>query len=274
MAFGGETAESYYDDGLTALMRGEIRQAVGCFERAIELDPKYYAAHHQLAKCALRQNDLARAVELLTHVIRNRPRLVPPRLDLGHALILQGRVDDASRIFGEIVGIDPANARALFGLALAAFERAAWTEAVAAAQRSLQHSGPYFPALFLLGKAARLAGDPQLSAASLEQAGALAEKSVELSPDQPESHYLLGEVRFARERFTDALESYRAAADRCQTERIYTAYNDPFTRSDALAKQALCYQRLGQADRAAEIAEQVLKTHPEHGMARLILGRT
>lgn len=273
MAFGGETAESYYDDGLTAFMRGEIRQATTCFERAIELDEKYFAAYHQLARCAMRQGDLKRAVELLTHVIRNRPRLIPPRIDLGHVCIMQGRVDEAHRMFTEIIGVEPTNARALFGLAQVAFERAQWADAVAFAQRSLEHSGPYFPALFLLGKAARLADDPQLSAESLEQAGALVEKSLELNPDQPESHYMLGEVRFARERFNDALESYREAADRSVADRVYTAYNEAFTRLDALAKQALCYQRLGERARANEIAEGILQTDPNHRMAQVILGR-
>ena len=38
MAFGGETADSYYDEGLTASMKGDLRGAIAHFEKAIQLD--------------------------------------------------------------------------------------------------------------------------------------------------------------------------------------------------------------------------------------------
>ena len=38
MAFGGENAESYYDEGLTALMKGDVAHAEEYFTRAIQMD--------------------------------------------------------------------------------------------------------------------------------------------------------------------------------------------------------------------------------------------
>ncbi len=37
MAFGGDDAESYYDEGLTASMRGDLVRAVQNFEKTIHL---------------------------------------------------------------------------------------------------------------------------------------------------------------------------------------------------------------------------------------------
>ena len=62
-AFGGDNAESYYDDGLTASMKGDLERAITCFEKAIHLDRSLAAAYHQIAKCYLRLGLGRRAVD-------------------------------------------------------------------------------------------------------------------------------------------------------------------------------------------------------------------
>lgn len=271
MVFGGETAESYYDEGLTASVKGDLEKAVSCFERALELDRNFLAAHHQLAKCALRLGQTDRAVHLLLHVVRSKPGQVPPRIDLGWALLAAGKAKEARRQFEQILAVELVNSRALLGLAQADFDEGQWAAAASNAKLSLLHSGPNFPALFLLGRAARLSGDMPTAHSSLEEADAIVEKSVELSPDQPEGYFLRGEVCFAREAFHAALEHYRAAADRADSDRRYSAFGITFVRLDLLAKQGLCFQRLGQPDRARELGEQILKTNPDHKLARALL---
>lgn len=271
MAFGGDNAESYYDEGLTASMKGDMARAVQCFERAIRLDNSFSAAYHQLGKAYLRVGDTERAVDLLLQVVSRRPDQIPPKLDLGHAYLSLNRTAEAREQFDGILAVDPLNARALLGLAHVSFSEANWRAAMERARTVLESGGKNFSALFLLGRAAKLAGDAQLAQSTLESADKLLEKSIELNPDQPEGHFLRGEVFYFREQFSSAMENYRAADDRTDAknpDRVYSAFGENFTQLDILAKLGLCYQRLGKPERAHELGEKILARNPNHKIGR------
>lgn len=270
MPFGGETAESYYDDGLTASMRGELDQAERFFQKALELDPAYLTAKLQLAKCALRRGEPAKAENMLHGVLRQKPELTAARLDLGQALLDMDRPEEAQKLFEQALTGEPGNSRALLGVAEAAFAKGDWAQATAAAADSLQHSGPHFPALYLRGKAAMVMGNTDLAYRSLEEADAVLEASLEVNPGQAAAHYLRGEVNFAREQFRAALDHYRDAYSAAEFNRHYSAFTYHFTKIDVLARLAVCYQRLGVDDRAQDAAAEILKHDPEHALARSI----
>lgn len=269
MPFGGEDADSYYDEGRTASMKGDLAKAAECFNRAVEIDAHHWAAYHQLAKCDLRQGKVDKALDLLTRVVFKQPGRMPARLDLGQALMTAGKLDEAKQQFQEVLNVEPNNSRAYLGLAQVAFQQGDWQGTTILAQGALQHSGPNIPTLFLLGKAAHLIGNDTLAGESLVEADKLVEKSLELNPDAPENHYLRGEIRFAEEKYSSALESYRAAADRAHHGERYSAYSDVFGLNDILAKQGLCYQRLGKLDDARRVGHEIIKRDPKHklGMA-------
>jgi tetratricopeptide (TPR) repeat protein len=271
MAFGGDDAESYYDEGLTASMKGEMARAVQCFEKAIRLDNSFSAAYHQLGKAYLRAGQAAQAVDLLQQVVARRTDQIPPKLDLGYALLSLNRTKEAQQQFAQILAIEPLNPRAQLGLAHVHFDEANWSAAMEQARAALASGGKNFTALFLLGRAAKLAGDSELAKSTLESADKLLEKSIELNPEQPEGHYLRGEVCFVREQYSSAMENYRAADDRTDAKnpnRLYSAFGENFTQLDVLAKLGLCYQRLGKVDRARELGRQILKRDPNHGIGK------
>ena len=271
MVFGGENAESYYDDGLTALMKGDVQQAIACFRKAIALNKFFWPAYHQLARCALRTGHASKACELLTHVIKNRPEQVVPVVDMGFALLVLGKREEARQYFALALQKQSANPRALVGLAQCAFDEGNWKQAKILAQQSLEHSDSQFQALLLLGKAAFLTGDLELSEKALKNADALIEKSIELNPEQPGIYFFRGEIAYAREHYADALEYFLAAADRAAPAKLYSAFGEYFVRSDILAKLGNCYRQLGQPEKAREMAEQALQMDPENRLAKSLL---
>ena len=73
MAFGGDNPESYYDEGLTAAMRGDYPLAIQYFKKAVQLDNQFLPAYQQMAKCHLRMGHAAKASELLPQFISVNP---------------------------------------------------------------------------------------------------------------------------------------------------------------------------------------------------------
>jgi tetratricopeptide (TPR) repeat protein len=270
MAFGGENAESYYDDGLTARKKGDLAQAVTCFKKAIHLDNSFATAYHQLAKCYMLMGHGQEAVDILHQVMTRKPDLKPARLDYGYALLSVGAAEKARAQFGQLLGLDASDARARLGLANVLFEEGNWAGALTEAQAALQTTGSSFAALFLVGRAARLAGDTELAQETLGQADKLIEKSLELTPEQPEGHYLRGELAFVREQYGTALEHYRAAEDRTDDQVAYTAFGESFTRIDILARQGMCYQQLGRQERAREVGQRIHKIAPDHPLGKAL----
>lgn len=273
MAFGGENAESYYDDGLTASMKGDLHRARKCFEKAIHMDSSFVAAYHQVAKCYLRLGHSLRAVEILQQVIKKRPENTTARLDLGYALLAMGRHDAALNQFKQLVALDETSARPVLGLAQVHYGLGDGQTAMAHAEAALHMGDPNFAVLFILGRAAKMADEIAFANTYLEQADTLIEKTLEGNPEGPEGYYLRGEVAVARNQFATALEHYAAAlehADAEKPDRNYSAYGEHFTRIDILAKTGLCYHRLGKTEQARKYGEKVLELDAEHETGKLL----
>lgn len=268
MAFGGDNAEDTYDQGLTALMKGDVRRAVKLFVRVIDLDRSMVAAYHQLGRCYIRMGEPQRATEVLSQVVQKKPDLLPARLDLGQALLHQGATDRAREQFMHVLEKRPDNGKAHMGMAQACFSEGNWEGAVSLAQTARAHLGANFSVMFLLGRAAKLAGNAIMAEEALNEAAGLIAKSVEGEPEGPEGHFLRGEVCFVQERYAAAIDHYRAAEDRADPARSYAAFGEGFSRVDIMVKRALCYQRMGNLDGARELARQVLAVQPEHKLAR------
>jgi tetratricopeptide (TPR) repeat protein len=264
MLFGGESAESYHDEGLTAMMKGDLDRAVQFFTRAAQMDKSHLGAYHQLGRCYLRLGQAQRAADILSQVISHKSDMIPARLDLGYALIALGRIEAAQDQFRQILNANPENWRAHLGLAQVCFNQGQYENAVTLASAARAQGGAAFAALFLLGRAAKRAGNAMLAEEALKAAVALIDKSIELTPDAPEGHFLRGEVCFVQERYSPALEQYRAAEDRVEPNKYYSAFGENFTRLDVLARRGLCLQRLGNTEGAREMGRQILAVDPEH----------
>ncbi len=269
--FGGDNAESFYDEGLTASLTGDVSAAAMHFESAIRLDTSMAAAYHQLGKCYARLGQVKRAVDILGQVTRKRPKLSAARIDLGCALVQIGNYEGAKNNFQHVLNTEPGNAKALVGLAATEFAEGRWDAALEHAGNAQVEGGANFATLFMLGRAAKLTGDAELSRSSLEKADKLIEKYQEMNEEKPEGNYLRGEIAFVGEKFPKALEFYRNAEDRIKSGRLYIAYGESFGIVDILAKQGLCYQRLENMGRAREIGERIRKMNPDHPICKALL---
>ena len=264
MAFSGETADSYYDEGLTASIHGDLAAAASHFEKAIHLDNSMGPAYHQLGKCYTRMGRSDVAVHLLQEVIKKRPKMVGALVDLGHAYLGSGNLIYARESFGQALAVNPGNAKAMLGLAQAEFDEGNWAAAMRHAQQVLNESDSGFAVLYMVGRAAKLAGEAQLSAKMLVQADKKLEQYLDVNSDKPEGHFLRGELAFFRENFAAALDHYRESERNAQPDRGYAAFGASFSLVDMLAKQGLCLQRLGQFESARAVGNRIMDIDPAH----------
>jgi tetratricopeptide (TPR) repeat protein len=268
--FGGESAESYHDEGLTASMRGDLDAAIAAFEKALTFDPRHVPSKHQIAKCYLRKGEVRKAADILCKIAANRPDMLPARVDYGFALLELNQVAGARTVFQELIVAAPDNARAHLGLAHCAFCEGQWDACVELTQTAITHGGATFGALFLLGRAARLAGRLDISADAFTKADEIIEKHIETSPDHPEGYYLRGELCYHREDFGKALDNYRSAEDRVVAGKQYLAFGERFSLADIIAKRGLCYRGLGNSDAARKAGKELLERDPSSKIGKTL----
>lgn len=266
MLFGGETADSYYDEGVTASMRGDVKQAVRHFKKAMQLDPYHVSSCHQLGRCYVRLGRLQDAVECFYRAIKARPNPIPPRLDLGFALLEGGNAPKAEGLFNEVMKARPENSKAMLGLAGCAFSKGEWDQAYILAKQAIDQGGGGFAVLYLQARAARLVGFLEAAIEAFDSADALLEKSIEGHPEQPESYYLRGELKFAQENFAAALEAFNAAESHMDADTHYYSYGEHFDMTAVLAKRGMCLYRLDRFEEARALGKDVLERDPKNKM--------
>ncbi len=270
MPFGGENAESYYDEGLTASMRGDIEHATECFKKSVQLDSSMAAAYQQLGRCYARLGQNKLAIELLQQVVNKRTDQAGPLLDLGYALLGANELSRAREAFKHALSISPNNAKCLVGLAHVKFDDGDWAGATADALQAVALGGAHFTQLYILGRSARLSGDVNRSEEAFDTADRLIEKYVEVNPDNPEGYFLRGEIAFFQEQFPAALNHYREAERHTHPDKHYLAYGEQFVLVDVLAKQGLSLQRIGENASARELGKRIIAIAPDHKIGRAL----
>jgi tetratricopeptide (TPR) repeat protein len=272
MVFGGETADSYYDEGVTASMKGDVAAAVRHFEKALQLDPYHIASCHQLGKCKVRQGKLQEAVECFYRAIKARPGPLPPKLDFAFALLEGGNVPRAEDVFHEVLKMKPDQPRALLGLGCCAFEQGEWDRALNMATQAVTSGGATFPALYLQARAAQLVGLHDVAHTAFEEADALLGPSIDSSPEQPEAYFLRGELYFARKNFVAALEAFKVAQSHVDPAAHYYSYGEHFELADVLERQGMCLLRMDRKGEARELAADILALRPTSKVAAMLAG--
>ncbi len=95
--------------GMIFLQKGEVRQAVQLFEKAIVDAPESFDARMNLGLVTLSYKDFVTSTEQFRKAAALRPRDVPSRMALAVALRGMGKGDEALALQDEVLRLDPAN---------------------------------------------------------------------------------------------------------------------------------------------------------------------
>ena len=104
--------------GLVFVKKGEVRNAVKLFEKAVNDDPELFDARMDLGAVTLAYKDFVTAGAQYEKAVELNPASTTARM--GHAVALRGldKGDEALRILTEIAGKDPGNADVHYNLCL------------------------------------------------------------------------------------------------------------------------------------------------------------
>lgn len=96
--------------GTIFLKQGYEGDAVGSFNKALDLDPNQLSALQFLSSYYLDNRNYKAAMPLLERIVSQVPLLAGPRINLGIALRGEGRYEESVAAYNEALRLDPGNA--------------------------------------------------------------------------------------------------------------------------------------------------------------------
>ncbi len=199
-----DDAASHYNLANFHLARGELRQAIACFEQSHKLDPRRIEplVNASMAYHLDGQNDKAEAS--LRQALRLDPASAAAHINLGLLLGDMGRTEEAEAAFRAARRADPQSADAAYNLAVIVArdrieEAITWCREAA----ELRPGEPKFA--YALAVYLRRSG-------RIEEAVQTLRRLLAEHPGSAEGHMLLGNILEQQGRLEEAIDVYREAA--------------------------------------------------------------
>jgi tetratricopeptide (TPR) repeat protein/tRNA A-37 threonylcarbamoyl transferase component Bud32 len=233
-------APAYTNLGGLLQAQGDLKGAIECFHKALDLNPKLVQAHYNLGNALYEQGDLKGVIACFHKALALDPKLVQAHNNLGLALQAQGDVKGAIARFKKALDLDPKLVQAHHNLGLALQAQGDVKGAMACYTKALELDSKYAEAHNNLGLALQAQGDVKGAIACFKQAlqldpgcakahnnlgnslkvtkdvsGAIAcyRKALTLDPKLATAHYNLGNALQAHGDLKGAIACYRKAVD-------------------------------------------------------------
>ena len=230
--------ESWFMLGAIKGNLGDIKGALACCSKVIDIEPEHAEAHYNLAQGYRLQNQVKKALASYRQVLRLEPHHVLAQANL-ISLLRLGL--DLKQMSGESRGKLDKNkySATMIEMGNTAREQGVWGEALACYHEALRQSPGYSDALLNLGLAYQDLRKPEEAIKYLRQA-------VLLNPGSAEAHFMLGCA------LTDSLNLSAAVAECEEALRIRPVY------PDALHNMGIVHMLGGDPDEAVKVFHRIL----------------
>lgn len=258
--------------GLTEFQRGATADSIQHYRRALELQPRSYSGHYNLALAYLRVHKVQEARAQLEQAVSLDARQADAAYDLGIVLLELGEPSAALAQLRRARSLNPKRPDVAFNIVRAQLEAGRIWDARAEAQSSAKHFGSDFQwsaaigQLFLqkakpkdatsyLLQASRIHPDDieirhQLAVAYLESGQPNEVLSIIREPKSPDEYYLRASAYYVSHNFPEADQESELA--------MAVAPENPHL----LALRARLLQRAGQQDEALLMAQKATTLAP------------
>jgi Flp pilus assembly protein TadD len=233
--------------------KGQDDEAMGQYEAAIRLKPRYAEARSNLGAALNSKGRIDEAIRQFREVVRLKPHEADVYSNLGAALVEKGQTDEAIRQLEEALRLKPDHARARNYLGLALGLKGQMDEAIRQYQEALRLKPDYAEAHYNLGLA--LAGKGQTGEAIRQY-----QETVRLKPDDAEAHNSLGVALDDQGQAGEAVRQYQ------ETLRLKPGHAEAhYNLGNALGRQ-------GQIDEAIRHYKEAIRLKPDYAAAYNNLG--
>jgi tetratricopeptide (TPR) repeat protein len=236
-----EYHQAFNNLGLLLTRTGRVREAIDCFERALQLNPHDAGTLNNLGLARAARGDIHAAISTYREAICLKPDYADAYNNLGNALRALGQTDNALRSYEYAVHLKPDYAEAYNNLANILAEKAEVEQAALLYHAALKHNNRYVAALNNLGKISR-------EQHFLEASHEYYRRSIEIDPDESESHWGLANLLLLEGKFEEGWNEYEwrwslaGCPDRLETGRPL------WDGSDLAGKTILLYTEQGMGD--------------------------
>ena len=191
-----------YNMGVMRLQQGSPAEAIDHFNRVLQTQPDFAAAHCDLGGALHQVGRSAEAVSHLQEALRLDSSFTRAHANLGLILGAQRRFEEAAHAYREALSIDPTYAVAHKGIADLLFAQGKIQEAIESYRRAVQLQPRSASAHYDLGSALGRQGDYQRAVAHFTEA-------VRINPQYVEAHFARGYALELQGSVEQAIAQYR-----------------------------------------------------------------
>jgi tetratricopeptide (TPR) repeat protein len=256
-----QCAESDNCAGMQLQGAGQVREAIGQYERALYLYPDYADAHANLGDAMLQSGRIQEAVAQYEQAERLNPDLAEAHYSLGLTLVEQGKLQEAIGRYEQTLRVKPDVAEAHYNLGMVLEQAGRTPEAIEHYEQALRIRPDFVQAECNWGRALLRTGKVQEAIGHYERA-------LRINPEDAEAHNSLALALVQQGGLQEAINHWEQAL-RIKPDYAMAHYNLGL----ALAQSGRIQEAIGQYEQALRIRPAYFEAHNNLGLALVQVGR-